>query len=292
MKKYIYKFLLIITLFTLIIFSITGCTTIKAVNTIKAGEIQLANNIEREISVEKSAHALIIKTHINESDKEYNFILDTGALTSISKKVAKEIGVDKGIKIIGKDSAGNKKNISLVQLDSIAVEDIKVKQCAAAIIDLSEIDPNIDGILGSNFLRFFKVTIDYQTQKVIFSNNNNPTEIYENTLQIPFQQEFKYGYAPVITCSIEDTISAKCIIDTGASYLAGIPLSIMKKTKAFKNGNVIEAKGNMSGGAFGTDKKSFILLADKLNIGGFVITGAPLFSNNTEDEKAIHLKTI
>ncbi|MBW1649252.1 MAG: hypothetical protein JRJ44_00980 [Deltaproteobacteria bacterium] len=42
----------------------------------------------------------------------------------------------------------------------------------------------------------------------------------------------------------------------------------------------------MIGGAFGTDKKSFILLADKLNIGGFVITGAPLFSNNTEDDKS------
>jgi len=172
-------------------------------------------------------------------------------------------------------------------LDSITVEDIKVNQCAAAVIDLSKIGSNVDGILGSNFLRFFKVTIDYQTQKIIFSNSNNPTKIYKNTLQIPFQQKLKYGYAPIIACYIDDKISAKCIIDTGAPFLAGIPFSIMKKIKAFKNGNVIEAKGTMSGGAFGTDEKSFILLADKLNIGGFIITDAPLISKNAKDDNLL-----
>ena len=96
----------------------------------------------------------------------FDFILDTGAGTSLlSTEVAKELD----IRVIGSkegQSAGGNVSVSLAKVDSLAVAETKVEDVDVGIADLSHIaktiGAKIDGDLGYNFLKHFRVTIDYR----------------------------------------------------------------------------------------------------------------------------------
>ncbi|HWY40081.1 MAG TPA: retropepsin-like aspartic protease [Chthoniobacterales bacterium] len=96
----------------------------------------------------------------------FDFILDTGAGTSLlSTEVAKKLD----IKVIGSkegQSAGGNVSVSLAKVDSLTVAETKVEDVDVGIVDLSHIaktiGAKIDGDLGYNFLKHFRVTIDYR----------------------------------------------------------------------------------------------------------------------------------
>jgi predicted aspartyl protease len=96
----------------------------------------------------------------------FDFILDTGAGTSLlSTEVAKELD----IKVIGLkegQSAGGEVSVLLAKVDSLTVAETKLEDVDVGIVDLSHIaktiGARIDGDLGYNFLKHFRVTIDYR----------------------------------------------------------------------------------------------------------------------------------
>jgi predicted aspartyl protease len=104
----------------------------------------------------------------------FDFILDTGAGTSLlSSDLAKQLEVS----VIGsKDgqSAGGKVSVSLAKLDSLAVGKAKLRDVDVGIVDLAQIGntigAKIDGDLGYNFLKHFRVTIDYRDCEIRFDD--------------------------------------------------------------------------------------------------------------------------
>ena len=163
------------------------------------------------------------------------------------------------------------------------IGEIGVKDCAVAVFDLAKMDKDIDGILGSNFLRHFKVILDYRNRIIKFVHqfkfeDNTNTDL----ITIPFEQDFKNGFAPKIKCLINNRWKIDGIIDTGSSELASLPLSAMKKMPAFNNGKILASNGSMSGGAFGRSEKEFLLRVNKLKIGDFELMDFASQSNNTQ----------
>ena len=104
----------------------------------------------------------------------FDFILDTGAGTSLlSSDLAKELNVE----IIGsKDghSAGGKVSVSLAKVDSLAVGETKLLDVDVGVVDLAHIGKTIgakiDGDLGYNFLKYFRVTINYRDCEIRFDD--------------------------------------------------------------------------------------------------------------------------
>ena len=96
----------------------------------------------------------------------FDFILDTGAGTSLlTPDLAKELNVE----ILGSkegQSAGGKVAVSLGRAASLAVGGAQLDDLDLGIVDLAHIGATvgakIDGDLGYNFLRHFRVTIDYR----------------------------------------------------------------------------------------------------------------------------------
>ena len=96
----------------------------------------------------------------------FDFILDTGAGTSLlSSDLAKQLDV----RVIGSKeghSAGGKVSVSLAKIDFLAVGGIKLSGVDVGIVDLATIGKTIgakiDGDLGYNFLKHFRVSIDYR----------------------------------------------------------------------------------------------------------------------------------
>jgi predicted aspartyl protease len=108
---------------------------------------------------------ILLPVHVNEHGP-FDFILDTGAGTSLlSSDLAKQLDT----RIIGSkegQSAGGKVSVSLAKVDSLTVGETKIDDVDVGIVDLAQIGKTvgaqIDGDLGHNFLKHFRVTIDYR----------------------------------------------------------------------------------------------------------------------------------
>jgi predicted aspartyl protease len=100
----------------------------------------------------------------------FEFILDTGAGTSLlSAELAKQLD----IQVTGSkegQSAGGKVSVSLARVDSLAVGEVNLDDVDVGIVDLTHIGKTVgakvDGDLGYNFLKHFQVTIDYRNCEI------------------------------------------------------------------------------------------------------------------------------
>lgn len=105
----------------------------------------------------------------------FDFILDTGAGTSL---LSPELAEQLKIKLIGSkegQTAGGKVSVSLARVDSFAVGETKVDDADVGIVDLSQIGKaigaKIDGDLGYNFFKHFRITIDYRKSEIRFEDS-------------------------------------------------------------------------------------------------------------------------
>jgi predicted aspartyl protease len=109
--------------------------------------------------------ALLVSVEIN-GEGPFDFVLDTGAtLTCVDQTIAERlqlparrgaVGVGAGIEGAGR--------IGLVTLDSLRLGGAAASALDACVLDLAHtevIGVGIDGLLGLNFLRQFRVTLDF-----------------------------------------------------------------------------------------------------------------------------------
>lgn len=265
---------------------VSGCTTMKAISVVSSGK-PIAKNDQSSVIpfILKGEHVIVVPVKINNSNKQYRFMLDTGALTVVSKKVAMELNLPTGVEITARDSTGGTKPMQLINLDLLQLGGMVVAKSAAGILDFSEFGGNlkspkmdIDGLLGSNFLRHFKVTLDYKNKKLYLDSNTEPTAPKEGEYKIKFTTNMKSGYAPRVECIIDNHIKAYGIIDTGAPFLATLPRMLVEKTVAYKSGAVIKAKGNVWGAAFKASENNMLLRIKSMKIGALVANNIPAIS--------------
>ena len=114
---------------------------------------------------------VLLETMVN-GKGPYRFVLDTGAgMTMISPQLAKTLEVkrDETQKGVG---AGGKIKVHFGTLESLAIGETRLEGLKVGIMDLTgigkAIETDIDGIVGYNFLRKFRMSIDYPNQTVIF----------------------------------------------------------------------------------------------------------------------------
>jgi predicted aspartyl protease/tetratricopeptide (TPR) repeat protein len=102
--------------------------------------------------------------------KLQNFIIDTGASVSVvSEKLA---AIDEMSRYIGEDrmrvygAAGIADDVKTMVLPNIMLGTVAQEKINAAVLDLEPVNETAgfrqSGILGGNFLRFFRVTFDFQ----------------------------------------------------------------------------------------------------------------------------------
>ena len=116
---------------------------------------------------------ILLPVHVNDRGP-FDFILDTGAGTSL---LSLELAKDLAVQTIGSkegQSAGGKISVSLARLDSLAVGETRLADVDVGIVDLAHIGKTIgakiDGDIGYNFLKSFRITIDYSDCQIRFED--------------------------------------------------------------------------------------------------------------------------
>jgi clan AA aspartic protease (TIGR02281 family) len=95
------------------------------------------------------------------------FLLDTGASNTIlSSTTANRLGIPKGRNMTMLTASGGLA-VSVRTLESLEVADARLTDIEIAVADVPLMQKlHVDGILGSDYLRRFKVTIDYDNEIV------------------------------------------------------------------------------------------------------------------------------
>ena len=113
-----------------------------------------------------------------------------------------------------------------------------------------------------NFLKHFRVYIDYSSGKIDFLPHNRIiTKLDQHkSITLPLGISLASGYVPYIKCKINNK-TQNCMLDTGASSVLMIPFDAADSQKSLK------AEGQGSGGAFGLSNEVMLTRIDSLQLG-------------------------
>ena len=170
---------------------------------------------------------ILLPVHVNDRGP-FDFILDTGAGTSLlSSDLAKQLAV----KVLGSkegQSAGGKVSVSLAKVDSLAVGETKLHDVDVGIVDLAQIGKTIgakiDGDLGYNFLKHFRVTINYRDFEIRFDDPKRVESLARGALtEVPIRLANPAKPLILVDVHANGRGPFQFAIDTGTSTTAITP---------------------------------------------------------------------
>jgi len=170
---------------------------------------------------------ILLPTRVNGAGP-FDFILDTGAGTSL---LSAELAQQLNIKILGTkegQSAGGKISVSLAKVDSLAVGQAKIEDVDVGIVDLDHISKTIgakiDGDIGYNFLKHFRVTIDYRGSMIRLEDPKR-IENFASRAKTEVPIRFANPAKPLILVDVHANGRGpfQFAIDTGTSTIAVTP---------------------------------------------------------------------
>jgi len=114
------------------------------------------------VPLERLGGLLIVTVHLNH-DRQAKLILDTGASHSLlSHRMAQELGLFSfpPVALVTLQTVSGAVQAEVVQVESIELAGAEVRHSLAAIHDMPDAPPGIEGLLGQSFLRQFEVTVN------------------------------------------------------------------------------------------------------------------------------------
>ena len=192
------------------------------------------NTLDGNIPFKQIGHFILVKGKINDSENDYNFIVDTGGLTFIDRNVAQELALkQRGIMV-----KINTLNLSGFQIDKIfcfTTFDFK---------HLRSIGIPIHGIIGSNLLERFKVNFNFKYRSVTFSSDITSLKHPKKGLLLTFRNH-PINNAPIVKFKINQKV-IEGMIDTGQPYPVVLPLNTFEQHKNSNISDPFKSKGLMA----------------------------------------------
>lgn len=261
-------------------------------STFQSGSISKAEFTET-INMELVKGVIIIPVEIN--GKTYRFLFDTGAINSISNEMQEELGFEVVTTGTIKDSDNNRTKVEYVNLDSLSIGGIAFYNQSSFVGDFKA-NPvlrcmNLDGIIGSNVMRFCNWTIDYKKEEILLTSQQFE-ESAQETFSIPFETDKQYNQ--FISLKIGDKSINRVKVDYGSNGSLSIPDEAFQKLKDYEliQKSTFETGFSQSGIVGKTlVKKDEITIVDSLyhedlkfrNVllesGGNGLLGSQIFSN-------------
>ena len=242
----------IFILLSILFIVLDGCTMVKAYSLIKKGEVE-QEEFKTTFPFEFNQGLIIIKVKIKE--KEYDFILDTGAPNLISKEIADELMLKPKFSAEMNDSQNQSEELDFVQIKRIGIGDVNFINIGAVVADLENGVKKVscfkvDGIIGANLMRNAIWDIDYENQNITISSAESFLTIPENSEKIPYTTSLTGS--PFIQVNIGGELVKKVQIDLGMTddykFSNSTFLTLLQKKQI---ATTISGNGTLSGSVFG-----------------------------------------
>jgi predicted aspartyl protease len=228
-----------------------------------------------------------IKARINNSEKEYCFVFDTGAgSTVLDKQILKEVDVE-----IAPEKEKMETSVNVVETDislnnNISVNGFNLSGVKLYIEDLSRLNtgPNgekIAGAIGFELLKNYVSFINYQDNYIELYAPG--TTIYSNAEVLPIflYEDQLPAFRATITTESGQALPVNLIFDSGAGFTASLSSNFIKKHSLEQNLKT-KVQVPVIGGAASSASFNYLSSLSQLNIGSFQFAQVPVnFSTST-----------
>jgi len=177
---------------------------------------------------------MLVDCHINNSEKVYHFMIDTGALFFIDKSLADELNLKQ---------QGPMAKIDKLVMDQVVAERIFAMTTFPLKMIKQSSGITLHGIIGSNFLERYVVHFDYKKKQMTLRPPDHFTQDMKD--QAGFMMKFQahvVNRAPMIPCTLNGQIEVLGMVDTGQPFALALPLSFREKGINKSNKSIV-AKG-------------------------------------------------
>ena len=208
------------------------------------------------VPFEMLAHLVLVRASINGSDRQYNFVVDTGGMACIDKGLAQELGLKE---------KGPMAKIDSLELSGVVIE----KVFCFTTFDFGHFDAlgtPIHGMIGSNLMERYRVTFDFMDRTITFSGDTTSIEPPEGVMLLEFESH-PVNSAPVVDIAICGN-GLKGMIDTGQPYPVVLPLGSFEAYLDSCAADHIRSKGLMEEWPMTNPDCNYLARLASLEIGG------------------------
>lgn len=187
------------------------------------------NKFYTKIPFKQVGGLIMIELEINQHKR--NFIFDSGALTSISTKIAHELKYN----IIGKqkhvDSNGENKYLKTIKIKEFSIDTIDFSAIVASLHDFDHLSKalciDISGIVGANIMNKAVWQIDYTQQTIILTDAKKNLNIPDDSSILNFNA---YGKGtPIFNIELNNIDLGEILLDTGSNGNISLPYQEQEK---------------------------------------------------------------
>lgn len=183
------------------------------------------------IAFENPLNLVIIPVNIR--GEIFRFLFDTGAPNAISVELQQKFLFDEIDKRSIRDSQGKTKKVKYVELDTISLGAIDFMETAAFIVDFKA-NPvldclDLDGILGSNLMRFCTWRVDYSNKTLVFTNQPEKLPYSADYRETSFKTNEQHAIR--IDFKVGKTTIKNLKIDYGSTSSVSVPSKAYKTLK-------------------------------------------------------------
>lgn len=276
----------------------SNCSIINSVRVAKRiGKSSVKNsNYSEKINFRFVDGHILVDAKIGTKKTASVLILDTGAPTTVSPELSKELGLKKIKVAVNKEENGPLKNAFPI-IDSIRVGSVLFLKTGCAELEMSRIInsncKSADGILGSNMMKKGIWQINYETQEIRFADQIAAVPDLDNAIQVDFTPAPFTG-TPMLSVAVNDSNFINLIIDTG--FNGFISFETADKKKVLQSTGAADTRAIKSlgyGSVYGRDtttSKYYIIRGD-LKLGNQRMDDLPMtfgrYRNTSERKQGV-----
>ena len=162
-----------------------------------------------------------VKLKINESDKEYTFILDTYSPCMIREGLIKSIPLDTLdlTEEMGKKLEGSMMKPLFPLCRTMRLGEVVFEDIGAMTMREDEDNPFVqvleDGLIGANLLKCCVWQFDFQDMKIVMADKIDKLDHLKNAIQLPFSP-VSIQQSPNVQITLNDTDDITVQFDTGS----------------------------------------------------------------------------
>ncbi|MCD4828043.1 MAG: PDZ domain-containing protein [Candidatus Cloacimonetes bacterium] len=245
-----------------------GDPRVKMVAQFMGGEPELdGEEVEVPFSIGGS-HIINLTARFN--DRDIPIVLDTGGMTILDSALADSMKLE--LVEIPDES------VHLAKVDVVALDGASVHGLKAAVMDFSGMFGmskfGLGGMIGSDWLRHFQTTFDYERGSVMFRQPEKlraklPNDhLLDMTIVMP--------YFPTVETVFNGDVTLKGIIDTGLHYGFVLPMAQLDNMPPEQREKAIDAEGWFAKWPFPGPNRNKLAVVDEIRLGDIVLNNVPV----------------
>jgi hypothetical protein len=240
-----------------------GCSGLKIhiITALKGGKPEpLSHPVEIPFTISGS-HIVTVPAQLN--GRTFPVVFDTGGITMIDSSLCDSMSLPS--KTFG--------DLTLAPIGRISLGELGVRDMKAAVIafetDFKMQRFGLKGMIGSDFLRFYRTTIDYEKQTITFSKpvriqNRDPNKHLMNmSLVVPC--------LPTVPVRINDEFNMKGLIDTGLHYAFVLRYSMLEKMLPEIRNRAVTCDGWFARWPYTRENRNAIAVVGQIRIGDIIL---------------------